>query len=1028
MKQKLRLGDCYALTKHKRKQYTIRYISLLAVLTSMCLYTVKQVSAQQAEPAATAVADTTKSVRDTIAMEEVIINTGYERISPERMTGSYVSIDNKLLNRKISPDILERLDGVTNGLIFNKTASSYDGGREPAISIRGRSTIFANAEPMIILDNFPYVGDIRNINPNDVESITVLKDAAAASVWGVRSGNGVIVISTKSGRESKVPETSFSANITVGEQPDLYYTPRLTSAQFIDVEKFLFDQGVYNRRIATGYQAVSPAVTIFAQIRDGQLTKAEGDLKLERLRNTDVRRQLDEYYYRPAFNQQYNFNVSGGTSVANYFFSAGFDRNQGSDVGNARDRITLTAKNSYTLWDRLTLSSHILFSSANQHSSSSFRPNFPYDRLVDDAGNPLALPGTVLSPSFLDTAGGGLLLDWRHIPLEERSLHTAKNELTDYRINLGADYTLLPSLELKVQYQYGRGMSNDIDNADEKSYYTRNLVNSFTQFEGGNSISRPIPTGDIRRIGQNNYTSHFGRAQLSYEKKWNEHHHLTAFTAFEINSTASETNARRLYGYDPETGTFATVDFLTRFSQFPSGSARIENASYESWLTDRFRSYIGNLSYDYAQKYILFASFRRDESNIFGVKTNQKGTPLWSAGLAWVISNEPFLANNPIINNLRVRATLGKQGNIDKSVSAFVTARNEPLIGIGGEPTATILNPPNPSLSWEQLATTNIGVEFGLFNKINGVVEVYRKRGNDLIGNSPIAPQTGLTSFRGNVANMVTRGMDVTLNAGASMGSVSWSGDLIYSFVRDKITDYKVPQSSNLDYMRSNYVNPFEGKPFSALFSFPYAGLDEQGDPLGYLDGKMSNDYTAIVNNLGLDAMVYHGPQVPVHFGGLRNSISYRNISFSFNVTYKLGYFFRRQGLSGSTLYSGSNPPTGYLVRDYETRWKQPGDETHTATPRLIYPVNSARESLYTYGSVLVEQADHIRLQDIQLSYELRSRNRQHWLKNVRINAYVANLGVLWRANNEGIDPDVHQSAIFPTPMTFSLGINANFN
>lgn len=147
-------------------------------------------------------------------------------------------------------------------------------------------------------------------------------------------------------------------------------------------------------------------------------------------------------------------------------------------------------------------------------------------------------------PSFLDIAGGGLLLDWRYIPLEERSLYTAENELTDYRINLGADYTLLPSLELKIQHQYGRGMSNDIDNADEKSHYTRNLVNSFTQFDGGNSISRPIPTEDIRRIAQNNYTSHFGRAQLSYEKTWNEHHHLTAFTAFEINSTASETNAK----------------------------------------------------------------------------------------------------------------------------------------------------------------------------------------------------------------------------------------------------------------------------------------------------------------------------------------------------------------------------------------------------------------------------------------------------------------------------------------------------
>src|SRR5690606_4883361 len=203
MKRNLRVGEGYNPARSNLNQRYIRYISLLAVLTTMCLYAVKQASAQQAEPAATAVADTTTSVRDTLAIEEVQVNTGYQRIPKERTTGSFVYIDNKLLNRRVTTNLMDRLDGVTSGLVFNR--NNQGSGNETPISIRGRSTLFANPEPLIILDNFPYEGDLASINPNDVESITVLKDAAAASIWGVRAGNGVIVITSKNGRANQKP-------------------------------------------------------------------------------------------------------------------------------------------------------------------------------------------------------------------------------------------------------------------------------------------------------------------------------------------------------------------------------------------------------------------------------------------------------------------------------------------------------------------------------------------------------------------------------------------------------------------------------------------------------------------------------------------------------------------------------------------------------------------------------------------------------------------------------------------------------
>src|SRR5690606_19639863 len=178
---------------------------------------------------------------ENILAEVDVVSPGYQTIPKERATGSFVFVDSALLNRAVSTDIISRLKGVVPSLLFDERA-----GGEPKLSIRGRSTIYANADPLIVVDNFPYEGDIRNINPNDVESVSILRDAAAASIWGVRAGNGVIVITTKKGKAGQPLQVSFNGNVTVGEKPDLWYEPRISTADFIDVERFLFDNGYFN--------------------------------------------------------------------------------------------------------------------------------------------------------------------------------------------------------------------------------------------------------------------------------------------------------------------------------------------------------------------------------------------------------------------------------------------------------------------------------------------------------------------------------------------------------------------------------------------------------------------------------------------------------------------------------------------------------------------------------------------------------------------------------------------------------------
>ncbi|MES1160862.1 MAG: TonB-dependent receptor plug domain-containing protein, partial [Bacteroidota bacterium] len=194
-------------------------------------------------------------------IDVVVAHNGYQDIPKDRITGSFTQVSNALINRRVSPNILERLDGVTNSLLFNK--NTVAGTNESTIAIRGRSTIAGNPEPLIIIDNFPYNGSINNINPDDVESITVLKDAAAASIWGAFSGNGVIVITTKKGKYNQAPKWSFTTSTTLGEKPDLYYQPILSSSDYIDVEQYLFNHGYYNAaNFDPTHSAVSPVVEI----------------------------------------------------------------------------------------------------------------------------------------------------------------------------------------------------------------------------------------------------------------------------------------------------------------------------------------------------------------------------------------------------------------------------------------------------------------------------------------------------------------------------------------------------------------------------------------------------------------------------------------------------------------------------------------------------------------------------------------------------------------------------------------------
>jgi len=293
-----------------------------------------------------------------------------------------------------------------------------------------------------------------------------------------------------------------------------------------------------------------------------------------------------------------------------------------------------------------------------------------------------------------------------------------------------------------------------------------------------------------------------------------------------------------------------------------------------------------------------------------------------------------------------------------------------------------------------------------------------QKKGSDLIGSSVTAPQTGIVQFTGNSANLLTKGIDVILNSTNIRGNLNWTSNFLFNYVKDKVTAYRMPAGQNNLYISANYLNPFVGKPYSSLFAYKWALLDGNGDPQGFKDGELTKDYSSILNSTDINDLKYIGTSQPAIFGSLRNNFEYKNFDLSFNIVYKMGYYFRR-----GSFISDMN----YKQADFDKRWKSPGDEIKTNVPSLIYPFDSSRNAFYAGSEVLVEKGDHIRLQDIRLSYTMARKNLP--LKNLKFYAYAANLGLLWRANRLGLDPDYVGNGSYgvANPRSFAIGLSADF-
>lgn len=967
-------------------------------------------------------------------IQEVNISTGYQKIPKERATGSFSVIGNDLLNQQVGTSILNRLEAIGNGISIDRSTSDT-----PQLMLRGISTINGPKSPLIVVDNFPYEGDISNINPNIVENISLLKDASAASIWGARAANGVIVITTKNGKFNQPINVELSTSLTVAPKPDFGYIKNINSSDFIDVEQKLFQRGFYDSEISSSnHPALSPVIDLLNKEKKGLLSPEEVAEQIAVLRTIDSKDQYKRYMYQPLENRQYSVNISGGMPKFAWSSALGYDDNS-SSLAATYKRANVRFQNIWKPTDRLTVNTAIYYTGARTQNgrigydgiSMKGGNAVPYIKLADQYGNPMAVIKDI-DQNFKNSFRNTKLLDWNYYPLADWQEDRQKTNSTEIMMNFGIQYKVLKGLDVDVKYQYQQQHVVSENLHGKNSYFARNYINSFAQIASDGTVTFIVPKGAILDQFFSRSETHNSRGQLNYNSRWGKHG-LTAIAGAEVRQAAIKSDNNRFYGINEENLSVGNVDYIHQYPKLVNGSYDfIQRNQYLGHRRTNFVSLFANAAYTYDQKYTLSGSVRRDASNLFGLKTNDQWNPFWSAGAAWELSKENFFLL-PWLPYLKLRGSYGFNGNIDPAMIAVSTIAYEGHNSVfTNTPTARFDNYYNPKLRWETSRMINIGFDFATpNNRISGSIEYFKKNGTDLFGPAELDYTTGIANMTANVAATTGHGIDVEIKTLNIDSPLKWYSTLNFSTFNDKVLQYNLSDTMAQRFIGTGYSVPVAGLvnyPVYSIFAYKWAGLDPAtGDPRGYLNGEVSKNYTAIIGSgTEIKDLQFFGSALPTVYGSFINSYRYKSVTLDVGLTYKLGYWFRRSSVNYTALF---NSWIGHS--DYTDRWQNPGDESVTNIPSIIYESNSNRDIFYKGSSVLVEKGDHIRLQYINIAYQLgnnRNIGMPKFCENLSLFVNLSNLGLLWKANKHEIDPDYNLGYNNLKPaMNITFGLRAKF-
>lgn len=912
------------------------------------------------------------TLREDVASLDEVVVVGYGSQTKESVTGSVGTVKSEQLEQVPVSTFEQTLRGSTAGL----QATAVDGapGGNTQVRIRGIGSITASSEPLYVIDGIPVqngsIGTIDNggtstnvmatINPNDIESVSVLKDAASTAIYGSRGANGVILITTKSGRSGK-PRISLKALTGFNSQAYNNILRPLNAAQYTE----LFLEGYINQG-DTPAEAQARFDSTFQQLIDPATGEPTDTNWLDAITRTGI-------------TQSYDLSASGGTDKLKYFFSGAYFDQENYIIGSGFKRLSARSNVEFAATDYLTISNNISVSNLTSDTffeGGSFNNPFknslelsPLIPIYDEQGRfngehanyfPLGGANPVGSLSGDDI--------W-------------ENEQTRVIDNFAVIIKPLKDLTFRSQWNF------DLLTLNETQYQN-------PRYGGGRN------SGGTAYEATTTVKTWVGTQTLDYNFQLGTNHNFNLLGGYEAQKTVRES-------------------FSASGTQFPNQKLRtLNSASAEFAISGSksdyaFVSLFSRANYNYNSKYFLSASVRRDGSSRFGAD-NRWGT-FYSVGGSWLVSNEEFLDKADFLNLLKIRSSWGLTGNA--AIGDF-PSRGLYVYGqdYNGSPGGIPSQIANPDLTWETQKNFNIGMDFGLFSKISGTVEYFKRISSDLILDVPISRTTGFSSLTQNFGEMTNSGWEITLNADIiNTDKFTWNVGFNTTFLKNRIT--KLTEDFNDGSFRRQ-----EGKDFQSFYLFGWAGVNqENGDPQWYTDETK----TTLTSNLN-EAVRFLDDKsaTPEFFGGFNTLVSHKGLSLSANFIYSYGNYVFDARARGS-LGDGRLTPRSTATFIYDNRWL-PG-KTDALVPKFVW--GGRPGSGEVNNSRWLYDGSFIRLRDLTLAYNFPEEvTSSLGLSSFRMYVRGTNILTMVKEDILYIDPEQSIDGIYtqqtPAMKTIALGLD----
>ena len=980
------------------------------------------------------------------SIKEVVV-TGYQKLDRRKLTASVSQLNISDESVGAIKNIDQALGGQIAGL--STLPSTGAPGAPVKIRIRGTASINGTQEPLWVLDGIPLEGtDIPNIdnlndindiyqtsiaglNPTDIDNITVLKDAAATAIYGARAANGVIVITTKRGKESR-PIVNFNTRLTFSPKVDINRLNLLNASEKVDLELALLASNYEYRQHKGGVANILDKLNEFNAYRAGgwNALSATAQQQINNLR--DINTDWNDILFRNVFNQEYNASVSGGSDRASYYASAGYYDEQGIVKGVENNRYNFTLKGTFKINKKLTLGASIF---ANQRKQASFLTDtggFTNPVYYSREANPYFQPFKADGSYNYDTNVQGRESNAPDFNIFEERANTSKRR-RDYSIMsiIDAEYKINSDLKLTSQFGYQFDNYNLCRYQGGDSYAMRKEKEYATYMTSSGVQQTIFPEGGANKTTDSYRRQWLWKAMAEYNHRFAKYHDVELMLGTEVRHNITQSTSSNAYGYDARTLTTKPVVFPSQSiaERYPlHQETRLENA-YVSWYATG--------SYTYHYRYTLGASVRFDGSDVFGVAKKYRYLPLYSVSALWRVSEEKWMQPLTWISDLRLRASYGLQGNIDKSTSPYLIGTIDKASILGKNETMIAAETaPNPNLKWEKTSNVNLGLEAAfLDSRIHFSVDYYHRKSSDLIGIRMLPLETGFASTTINWASMKNDGWELSLSTrNIVTRDFHWTTNLNLGFNTNKIINESVAQNST-------YPSR-QGYPVGALFAYKTAGLDSEGYPLFLAaDGsKVSAADFFKLNRYGASQLTaeqqraqytYMGSTDPKCSGGLINNFEYRNWQLGVNFMFNLGMKVRVQPSYSPTYFDrGLNTNRDILSRWTATNTGGTFAALMVSTPaRLAEYTRYAEYNTYSMLDIWVRNSSYARMQSLRLGYKLPKK----WLAKFGISSASLslegrNLLVIASNYNNYLDPETMGNPFAqPVAKSYIFGLNVNF-